>query len=110
MRLKKQDPRLLSLKRASDRLLRDLVTALAMIVPLAVEFSGRLGKEAAQFLNDLGDVAAADSCASKDTFVRIIRRELSCALCRGNARMYDRSLISVARVVGGVSRLGWIGQ
>ena len=28
------------------------------------------------------------------------RQELSCALCRGNACMYDRSLISVARGVG----------
>jgi hypothetical protein len=69
-------------------------------VPLAVESFGRLGKDAARFLNDLGDVAAADGCASKEAFVRTVRQELSCALCRGNARMYDRSLISVARGVG----------
>ena len=68
-------------------------------VPLAVESFGRLGKEAARLLNDLGDVAA-DGCASKDTFVRIVRQELSCALCKGNAQLYDRSLISVARGVG----------
>ena len=69
-------------------------------MPLAVESFGRLGKEAARFLNDLGDVAAADGCASKEAFVRTVRQELSCALCRGNARMYDRSLSSVARGVG----------
>ena len=69
-------------------------------VPLAVDSFGRLGKEAARFLDDVGDVAAADSCASKDTFVRIVRQELSCALCRGDARMYDNSRISVARGVG----------
>ena len=66
-------------------------------MPLDVESFGRLGKEAARFLNDL---AAADGCASKDTFVRIVRQDLSCALRKGNARMYDRSLISVARGVG----------
>ena len=63
------------------------------LVPLAVEYFGRHGKEAARFLNDLGDVAAANGCASYDAFVRIVRQELSCALCWGNARMYDRSLI-----------------
>ena len=46
-------------------------------VPLDVEPFGRLGKEAARFLNDLGDVAAADS------FVRIVCPELSCALYWG---------------------------
>ena len=66
----------------------------------AVESFGRLQKEAARLLNDLGDVAAADGCASKDTFARTVRQEFSCALCKGNARMYDRSIISVARAVG----------
>ena len=69
-------------------------------MPLAVESFGWLGKEAARFLNDFGDVAPADGCASKDAFIRIVRQELSCALCWGNARLYDRSLISVAYGVG----------
>ena len=76
-------------------------------VPLAVESLGRLGKEAARFFNDLGDVAAVDGCVSKDTFVRIVDQELSCALCKGNARIYDRSLISVARGLEGF--LAWVG-
>ena len=64
-------------------------------MPLAVESFGRLGTEAACFLNALGDVAV-----SKAAFGRIVRQEPSCALCLGNARTYDRSLISVARGVG----------
>ena len=39
-------------------------------------------------------------CASKDAFVRIVLQELSRALCRGNARMYDHSRILVACGVG----------
>ena len=42
-----------------------------VFVPLAVESFGQLGKEAARFLNELGNVAAADGCASTDAFVRI---------------------------------------
>ena len=34
------------------------------LVPLAVEYFGRFGKEDARFLNDLGDVTAADICSS----------------------------------------------
>ena len=37
----------------------------------------KIGKEAARFLNNLGDVAAADRYACRDTFVRIVRQELS---------------------------------
>ena len=42
------------------------------------------------------DVVAADGCASKAAFVRFVRQELRRALCQGNTRVYDRSLISVA--------------
>ena len=47
-------------------------------LPLAVESFGLLGKEVARFRNDLGDIAAVDGCASKTSFVRIVRQELSC--------------------------------
>ena len=77
-------------------------------VPLGVESFGRLGKDATRFLNKLVDVAAPGSCTSKAAFVRIVRHKLSCALCRGNAGMYDCSLISVARGGGrGGSSPGW---
>ena len=67
---------------------------------LASESFGRLGKDASRFLNDLGEVAASDGCASKSAFMRTVRQELSCALCKGNARMYDRCLLTLARSVG----------
>ena len=56
-------------------------------------------EEAACFFNTLGDITTVDSCASKAASVRIVRQELSCTLCWGNARMNDRSPVSVARSV-----------
>ena len=53
--------------------------------------------------------AASDGCASKSAFVRTIQQELSCVLCKGNARMYDRSLLTLARGVGGVLCPDWRG-
>ena len=67
-----------------------------------VESFGRLGREAARFLSELGDAAAARGRVVKADFVRFAREELSCALCRGNARLYSRSLHELARVVGRV--------
>ena len=67
---------------------------------LAGESFGRLGKDAARFLHDLGAVTASDGCASNSAFVRTVRQELSCTLCKGNARVYDRSLLTLARGVG----------
>jgi hypothetical protein len=69
-------------------------------IPLAVESFGRLGLEASRFLSDLGDVAAAGGTASKAAFVRSVRQELSCALCRGNGRMYSRHMFCIARTAG----------
>ena len=43
-------------------------------LPLAGETFGRLGKDASRFLNDLGEVAASDGCASKSAFVRTVRQ------------------------------------
>ena len=69
-------------------------------MPWAGESFERLGKDAVRFLNALGDVAASDGCASKSAFVRTVRQELSCVLCKGNARMYDRSLFALTWNVG----------
>jgi hypothetical protein len=69
-------------------------------VPLAVESYGRMGAAASRFLSELGDLAAAGSRVSKAAFVRGVRRELSCALCKGNARMYYKSLSRIAVHVG----------
>ena len=70
------------------------------LVPLPVESFGRSRKEEARFLDDLGEVATANACASKAAFVRMVRRELSFTLCPGNACMSNRSLISIAQDVG----------
>ena len=69
-------------------------------MPLAAESCSRYGKEAARFLNDFGDVVVADSCVSKAAFVRIVCKEPRSALCWGNTRMYDRSLIMAACGMG----------
>ena len=69
-------------------------------IPLAVESFGRLGLEASRFLSDLGDIASASGAASKAVFVRSVRQELSCALCRGNGRMYNRFMFCYAQTAG----------
>ena len=69
-------------------------------VPLATESFGRLGKAAARFLSDLGEVAARDGRASKGAFVRSALATVSCALCRGNARVYRHAMCAVACAVG----------
>ena len=69
-------------------------------VPLAVESYGRMGVAASRFLSELGDLVAAAGRVSKAAFVRTVRRELSCALCKGNARMYYNSLSRIAVRVG----------
>ena len=69
-------------------------------IPLAVESYGRLGSAAARFLSELGDLAAEGTQVSKAAFIRGVRRELSCALCKGNSRMYYKSLSRIAVNVG----------
>ena len=69
-------------------------------VPLAVESFGRMGVAASRFLSELGDMAAQGGKVVKAAFVRGVRRELSCALCKGNARMYNKSLSRIATVIG----------
>ena len=69
-------------------------------LPLAGESFGRLGRDASRILNDPGEVAASDGRASLSAFVRTVRQELSCVLCKGNARMYNQSLLMLARGVG----------
>jgi hypothetical protein len=69
-------------------------------VPLAMESYGRLGRDASRFLSELGDIAASDGRVRKGAFVRSVRQELSCALCRGNSAMYFQSTFSIAQAVG----------
>ena len=70
-------------------------------VPLAVESFGRLGLAASRFLSALGDVAESRGAeVSKARFVRHARQELSCALVRGNGRVYRKHAMQLARAAG----------
>ena len=75
-------------------------------VPFAVESYGRLGPAAMGFLSALGDVAASGGHISKSAFVAGALKELSCALQRGNGRMYGHSLFRIARASGRQFRPG----
>ena len=71
----------------------------AVLVPLATETYGRHGRHAMRFLSQLGDIVSGKG-GSKREFVRCARSELSVALVRGNARMYNRTLFNVVRASG----------
>ena len=58
-------------------------------VPLAHESYGRLGRGALSLVSTLGDIAAAGGRVSKAAFVSAALRELSCSLCRLNARVFQ---------------------
>ena len=97
-------------KLAEDRKWRDFNAhgdgAGFVFVPLAIESFGRHGKQAMRFLSELGDMVAQGG-GSKRAFVRQFRTELSCALVRGNARMYAHALTNVVRASGGAFQAGY---
>jgi hypothetical protein len=67
-------------------------------VPLATESYGGLGPAALAFLSELGTMAAShNGRLSKSASVAGALQELSCALCKGNVRMYHASMFSLAR-------------
>jgi len=71
-------------------------------VPLSAESGGRIDHEAMAFLKSLGDVAASSNGRlSKSAFIRSALMELSCALCRGNGRVYAAS---ATRLLGQAGR------
>ena len=57
-------------------------------VPFAVETCGYMGKEAVNFMNRLGDIAAESGRIPKGAFVRWAMQLLSVTVQRGNAEMY----------------------
>lgn len=69
-------------------------------VPLAMESYGRLGREAARFLGELGHVAAENGHITKAAFVRASHRRISCAIVRGNARVYNQAAQQIVRQGG----------
>ena len=69
-------------------------------VPFALESYGALGPQAVEYVKELGSVASASGRVPKSVFVMNAYKILSCALQKGNARMYAMSLTAVARSVG----------
>ena len=79
---------------------REIDSAAFEFKPFAIESYGRLGKEASRLISELGDAVEASGRGSKAMFVRNVRQQLSCALCRGTARMYHHTLGLVTQRVG----------
>jgi hypothetical protein len=60
-------------------------------VPFAVESYGRLGLDALRLLRDWADSAAGGGLFDRDGYIVWIKRELSVALIKGNARLFRRN-------------------
>ena len=71
----------------------------AVFVPTVVESVGRLGQELQRFINKLGN-NVGESGGCKRTFVRHMLESISCALARGNTRMYNVCLFQRLRGAG----------
>ena len=69
-------------------------------IPFTVESFGRLSPKAMELLNTLATAAAGASDVEKGDFVTNALREISVALCRGNARVYRHGEAAFARVSG----------
>ena len=68
-------------------------------VPLSVETFGQLDVDAAKFLSMLG-AKVGDRGGSQSQFMRNARAELSCALVRGQERVFSAGLNAVLRAGG----------
>lgn len=64
-------------------------------VPFAIESYGRLGDAAVDLLKVWADDAATGGAVSRDAFLVWLKRELSVALMKGNARMFERFVCAV---------------
>ena len=68
--------------------------------PLTVETYGRLGTPAMQLLNKIADIAENTGSVHKGAFVTNALRQLSIALCRGNALVYRHCAFAMNRLTG----------
>ena len=68
-------------------------------VPLSVETFGQLDVEAAKFLSSLG-AKAGEHGGSQGQFMRNARADISCALVRGQERVFSAGLNAVLRAGG----------
>jgi hypothetical protein len=69
-------------------------------VPFAVESYGRLGLDALRLLRDWSDSASGGGLFDRDGYIVWIKRELSAALIKGNARLFRRYVGFLTQEVG----------
>ena len=69
-------------------------------VPFVVETYGRLGRAAHKSLSDWADAVCSDEFFDRASYLVWIRRELSVALIKGNARMFRRYVGWLTQGVG----------
>ena len=69
-------------------------------VPFAVESCGYMGKAAIEFVDRLAGIAAESGRISKAAFTRWAHQILSVTLQKGNAEMYRRFGVVIAREEG----------
>ena len=74
-------------------------------VALAMDTLGHSGDEAVRFANELGE-AVAQGGGCKKTYMRAFWTELSCALCRGLGRQYNKTEVNVLRASGDHFQMG----
>ena len=69
-------------------------------VPLTVESYGRMGEPARKFLSNLAEKASSVGRVDRGAFLANAERELSVALCRGNAIVFQGCYGCLAKVSG----------
>ena len=69
-------------------------------MPFAVETYGRLGDAAERLLRQFAEVAASNGESTRDGFLVWLKRELSVALIKGNARMFSHYVGVMSSTVG----------
>lgn len=83
-------------RKAEDRKRRDHGGGAGhRFVPFAIETYGRMGDAAMDLLKSWADDAATGGSVSRDAFLVWLKRELSVALMKGNARMFERFVCAV---------------
>ena len=69
-------------------------------IPLAHESYGRLGPEATEVLNALGEMVAQGGRSTKAAFIRSAHQELAVALQRGNYEIFRMHCFNCAKLAG----------
>jgi hypothetical protein len=85
---------------ASKRSTHGVGTVGHAFVPFAIESYGRLGLDALKLLHDWAESASGGGLLDRDGYLVWIKRELSVALIKGNARLFRRYVGFLTQGVG----------